>query len=80
MVPAFIVNAIPKPQHRLCVFNPGLPKKSHILEEANTKNQTKPFLRPSSAPCRAGSLELTKAAADALAAHDSVFHEIEHKG
>jgi hypothetical protein len=37
-----------------------VPKKSHVWEEANTKNQTKPFLRPSSAPCRAGSLESNK--------------------
>jgi hypothetical protein len=50
----------PKPQHRLCDFNAGLPKKSHVWEEANTKNQTKPYLRPSSAPCRAGSLESNK--------------------
>jgi hypothetical protein len=50
----------PKPQHRLCDFNAGLPKKSHVWEEANTKNQTKPYLRPSSAPWRAGSSNLTK--------------------
>jgi uncharacterized protein YjbJ (UPF0337 family) len=30
------------------------------IHDRNTKNQIKPFLRPSSAPRRAGSLELTK--------------------
>jgi hypothetical protein len=50
----------PKTQHRLCDFNAGLTKKSHVWEEANTKIQTKLFLRPSGAPCRAGSIESNK--------------------
>ena len=50
----------PKTQHRLCDFNAGLTKKSHVWEEAHTKIQTKPFLRPSGAPCRAGSIESNK--------------------